>query len=344
MKVLLTGAFGNVGQAALDELVAQGHQVRCLDLPSPTNQKAARALPAGVEVAWGDLRRPEDVARAVQDQDAVVHLAFIIPKLSMTGLESEKYPDVAKAVNVDGTRNLIMALERLSPTPRLVFTSSLHVFGLTQDQTPPRTCADPVQPTENYSQHKVLCEEMIRASHLPWTILRLAATTPLRLIIDPGMFDVPLNNRIEFIHRRDVALALTNAISSDEVWGQTLLIGGGPRCQFYYGEMARQVLEASGVGMLPAEAFSTTPFATDWLDTSLSRKLLHYQRHTLQDYTAELTTLLGFRRPLIRMCRPAVRAWLLRQSPYLPGARRGMGRRIAGDSGSLAPAERRPGD
>jgi UDP-glucose 4-epimerase len=322
MRVLLTGAFGNVGQATLNELLAQGHQVRCFDLPSPTNQKAARACPGSIDVVWGDLRRPEDVARAVRDQEAVVHLAFIIPKLSATGLESEKCPDVARAVNVDGTHNLIVALESLSPVTRLVFASSLHVFGLTQDQPPPRTCADPVKPTENYSRHKIVCEEMIRASHLPWAILRLAATPPLRLIMDAGMFDVPLDNRIEFVHRRDVALAITNAVASDEVWGQTLLIGGGPRCQFYYRDFAQQVLEASGIGMLPAEAFSTTPFATDWLDTSLSRKLLHYQRHTLQDYTAEVVTLLGLRRPLIQMCRPAVRAWLLRQSPYLPRPRR----------------------
>jgi len=322
MKVLLTGAFGNVGRCTLDELLGQGHQVRCFDLDSPANQKTARAYPKGIEVMWGDLRRPEDVARAVSGQEVVVHLAFIIPKLSATGLESEKCPDVARAINVGGTRNLIAAMEAVSPAPRLLFTSSLHVFGLTQDWPPPRTCADPVHPTENYSQHKIDCEEMIRASRLPWAILRLAATPPLRLIMDPGMFDVPLNNRIEFVHRRDVALAITNAVSSDEVWGRTLLIGGGPRCQLYYRELAERVLEASGVGMLPAEAFSTTPFATDWLDTSLSRKLLHYQRHTLDDYTAEVIAMLGVRRHLIRLCRPAVRAWLLRQSPYFPRARR----------------------
>ena len=324
MRVLLTGAFGNVGRCTLDELLAKGHQVRCFDLDSPANRSAAQGFPSNVEVMWGDLRQPEDLARAVRDQEAVVHLAFILPKLSATGVESEKCPDVARAVNVDGTRNLIAALEALTPAPRLLFTSSLHVFGLTQDRPPPRTCADPVQPTENYSQHKVSCEEMIRASRLPWAILRLAATPPLRLIMDPGMFDVPLDNRIEFIHRRDVALAIANAVSSDEVWGRTLLIGGGPRCQFYYGDFAERALEAMGVGMLPAAAFSTTPFATDWLDTTLSQELLHYQRHTLDDYTAEMVALLGFRRPLIRLFRPAVRAWLLRQSPYLRAQKPGF--------------------
>lgn len=32
MNVLLTGAFGNIGQSALDELLERGHTVRCFDL------------------------------------------------------------------------------------------------------------------------------------------------------------------------------------------------------------------------------------------------------------------------------------------------------------------------
>jgi len=317
MKVLLTGAFGNLGRCTLDELLAQRHQVRCFDLRCPSNEAVARTYPKDIEVVWGDLRQPDDVARAVHDREAVVHLAFIIPRISVTGLEPDKCPDLARAVNVGGTQNLIAAMGSLSPSPRLLFASSLHVFGLTQDLPPPRTVADPPQPTEHYSRHKVACEELIRASHLRWTILRLAVALPVRLIFDPGLFDVPLNNRIEFIHRRDVALAFANALYCDEVTGQTLLIGGGPRCQFYYGRLVQRVLEAMGVGMLPEQAFATSPFGTDWLDTTLSQNLLHYQRHTLDDYVQDMADVLGFRRPLIRLCRPAVRAWLLHQSPYL---------------------------
>ncbi len=31
---------------------------------------------------------------------------------------------------------------------------------------------------------------------------------PIRLILDPGIFEVPLDNRIEYVHGRDVALAM----------------------------------------------------------------------------------------------------------------------------------------
>jgi nucleoside-diphosphate-sugar epimerase len=317
MRVLLTGAFGNLGQVTLDELVMQGHRVRCFDLHSRANDRLARDLPHGVEVTWGDLRRPEDALAAVQGQDIVLHLAFLIPELSSTGLDMDKCPDLARDVNVGGTANLIRAMEASSNPARLLFASSMAVFGLTQDRPPPRVVADPVGPVDPYSSHKVACEEMIRSSRLEWSILRLAAALPRRLLFSSGMFDVPLDNRIEFVHHRDAALAFANALRTDQVWGQTLLIGGGERCQLYYRDMVRQVLEATGVGMLPAAAFSTAPYPTDWLDTSLSSRLLHYQRHTVEDHAAAIRSLVGLGRPMIRACRPAVHAWLLSRSPYL---------------------------
>ena len=321
MNVLLTGAFGNVGTSALEELSRQGHTVRCFDLKTRANEKRARKLGGQIEVLWGDLRRPQDVAAAVRDQEVVVHLAFIIPKLSATGVESEDRPDWARAINVGGTRNLIEAMRALSKPPRLIFASSYHVYGRTQDQPPPRTVSDPVQPIEHYAHHKVECEQMVRSSGLEWAILRLAAAMPFAMRLDSGMFDVPLDNRIEFVHTRDVGLAIANAVSSQDVWGKILLIGGGRRCQYYYREIAQGVLDAIGVGMLPREAFSSTPFPTDWVDTAESQRLLRYQRRDLGDYIREMSALLGFRRRLIRLFRPLVRLWLLRKSPYFPPGR-----------------------
>jgi len=304
MKVLLTGAFGNIGTSTLEELVKQGHIVRCFDLK---------------EVVWGDLRRPEDVAAAVRDQEVVVHLAFIIPKLSATGVESEARPAWAREINVGGTRNLLDAMKALPKPPKIIFTSTYHVYGRTQDQPPPRTVWDPLQPVEHYAVHKVECEQMVKSFGLEWAILRLSAVLPLAIQLDPGMFDVPLNNRMEYVHTRDVGLALANAISSEKVWGKTLLIGGGERCQYYYREIVGRILDAMGVGKLPEEAFGSTPFCTDWVDTTESQRILNYQRRDLGDYIREMMALLGYRLHLIRLFRPIVRHWLLNKSPYFQG-------------------------
>ncbi len=316
MRVLVTGAFGNVGRSTLEELIGQGHTLRCLDIRTRPNEKAARKLSGEVDVVWGDLRRAADVAEAVRDQEVVIHLAFIIPKLSVTGFESEDHPDWAREINVGGTRNLIEGMKAQPRPPKLLFASSYHIYGRTQDQPPPRTIWDPVQPIEHYAYHKVEAEEMVRSSGLEWAILRLAAALPISMRLDPGMFDIPLDNRMEYVHTRDVGLAFANAVSSPDVWGKTLLIGGGPRCQYTYGQITEQVLDGMGVGMLPAEAFTSIPFPTDWLDTTESAQLLRYQRYTLDDYLQDMKARFGYRRHLIRMLRPLVRYLLLNQSAH----------------------------
>ena len=308
MKVLLTGAFGNVGTSTLDELLRAGHQVRCFDVPTRANRKKAARYGQQIEVVWGDLREPSDVSCAVVDQDAAIHLAFIIPSLSVTGRGTEDRPDWARGINVGGTRNLLEALKAQPSPPRIIFSSSLHVYGRTQDCTPPRTPLDTVDPIEHYSLHKIECEGMVKASGLEWLIMRFAAVLPLAIKLDPAMYDVPLYNRMEYVHTRDVGLALANAVVSPDVWGKTLLIGGGPSCQYYYREIVEAVLGAAGIGMLPEEAFSTVQFCTDWLDTTESERLLHYQRYTLADYAKELTVLLGERRRLARLFQPIARA------------------------------------
>jgi len=316
LRVLLTGAFGNLGQSTLDELLLLGHQVRCFDVRTRSNERAARRRAAQAEVVWGDLRRREDVLAAVQDQERVIHLAFILPRLSSNGASTEARPEWAREINVGGTRNLLDALQTLAHRPRIVFASSQAVFGPTQHLPPPRTAAELVAPSDHYTRHKVECEQMVRESGLPWTVLRLPATLPLAIRLDPGLFDVPLDNRIEFGHTRDVGAALARAVACEGVWGKTLLIGGGTRCQLTYEELVARLLEAMGVGMLPKEAFAQAPYCTDWLDSSESQALLHYQTRSVDDYAREMVAMLAYRRYLIRCFRPLVRAWLLHQSPY----------------------------
>ncbi len=317
MKVLVTGALGNIGQAAVEALLAHGHRVTTFDAPTRRNRRAARRFRRAARLLWGDIRDPQALAAAVEGQDAVVHLAFVIPRLSATGQGSEEAPEWARAVNVGGTRNLIAAIKAQPRPPRLLFTSSLHVYGPTQHLPPPRRVSDPPNPMEHYSRHKVEAEALVRASGLQWVIFRLAAALPVSLILDAGMFDVPLDNRIEFVHRADVAQAIAHAIVSDAVWGKTLHIGGGAHCQFHYREIVRRILETVGIGMLPEAAFSRAPYPVDWLDTEESERLLRFQQRTLDDYLADLRRLMGWRRPLVRLFRPWVRWHLLRQSPYL---------------------------
>jgi UDP-glucose 4-epimerase len=313
VRVLLTGALGNIGRNTTKKLIEQGHQVRCFDLKTKANEKAAQRISDQIELVWGDVRSPDDLAAAVQDQDVVIHLAFIMPPLS------EDRPEWAREINVAGTANLLQAMKTVSPPHKIIFSSTFSVFGDTQSQPPPRTVSDPVKPVDNYTRHKVECERLVKESGLDWAIFRFAVVPPMSLggVEElPKMFDFPLDMRIEFVHPRDAGLALANAVSSQEVWGKILLIGGGPSSQLYYGDFMGRMMNAMRIGMLPERAFGSKAAMSDWLDTSESQSLLNYQQHTFEDFVQEIASLLGYKRYLVPLFRPLVRRWVLQKSPY----------------------------
>ncbi len=64
---LVTGATGNVGGPVARQLHEQGHSVRAL-VRDPSR---AASLPAGIELAVGDLDDPESVSKAVQGVEAI---------------------------------------------------------------------------------------------------------------------------------------------------------------------------------------------------------------------------------------------------------------------------------
>jgi nucleoside-diphosphate-sugar epimerase len=306
VKVLVTGAFGNVGRGAVRALADQGHDVRCLDLP------AKHKRPDGLQVAWGDVRDPDTVDAAVQGQDVVVHLAFVLPP------RVDADPATARAVNIDGTRNVLAATERHSA--RILFASTFDVYGRTQHLDPPRKVTDLVEATDEYSTHKIACEQMVRESSVPWSIYRFADVPPKqRRTPVPLMFEIPLDNRFEVVHVDDVGLAIANGVSGAPIWGRTWLIGGGETCQIRYRDLLSRSLEPLGLGPLPDKAFTTTAYCTDWLDSTESQEVLKYQTHTFDDIMAYVT---HFSRPplprlLVPLIRPLVRRSLLRLSPYL---------------------------
>ena len=316
MNILITGSMGNIGSSTLAALQGRGHRITCFDLPTRANRRLAKRLPTDVRMCWGDIRQAADIAAAVVNQEVVVHLAAIIPEMSHTGERSEGRPDAAYQVNVGGMKNLISALQAMPVPASIVFTSTLHVYGLTQHLAPPRSVHDPVKPVEHYARQKVVCEALLRESGLRWTVLRLGAAIPIKLIMDPAMFLIPLTNRIEYVHTLDVGVAIANAIQTQEVWFKTLLIGGGERCQLRYGDMLNAFMQVLGQAPLPKRAFNTVDYSVDWLDTRESQQLLKYQQRTYDDYVHALTALLGPWLPLVRWCRPVVRWLILRQSPY----------------------------
>ncbi len=316
MKVLLTGAFGNVGRSTLTELVSRGYEVRTFDLDTSENRKYAQMYKNDphVERFWGNLCNPEDTLRACEGIDVIIHLAAIIPPLA------DKKPELAKAVNVGGTQNILTAIKAQPQPPRLIFTSSISVYG-DRVQTPFIRVDDPLNPNDDdgYARTKVAAENLIQDSGITSTIFRLTYIVSRdKLQMDPLMFHMPLKTSIEICHTRDVGLALTNAVENEEIWGGIYHIAGGEKCRTTYSEYIRHMMELFGLGsnVLPESAFSTGKFHCGFMDTERSQTLLKYQHTTLEDYYAEVAQKVGYKKWGNWMVRWFVRKYLLSKSEF----------------------------
>src|ERR1700759_4768911 len=138
MKVLLTGALGSIGVATLAALLQEGHDVVAFDLDSPRARSLSSGFAGRARFVWGDITNTESLRDALQDVDAVIHLAAIIPPYT------DKAPELARRVNLDATYDLIAQMESSPTAKRLVFASSQGIFGDIQDREPPLRVDTPV--------------------------------------------------------------------------------------------------------------------------------------------------------------------------------------------------------
>ncbi|HEX8645345.1 MAG TPA: NAD-dependent epimerase/dehydratase family protein [Thermoleophilaceae bacterium] len=116
-RALVTGATGKVGGAVARALVARGDEVRAL-VRDP--ERAARLLPAEVELVRGDVTEPETLSAAVAGRDLV---------FNSHGLPEQWLADEAafERVNAVGTENVVRAAVEAG-VPRVVHTSTIDVF------------------------------------------------------------------------------------------------------------------------------------------------------------------------------------------------------------------------
>lgn len=116
-RALVTGATGKVGGAVARALLARGDAVRAL-VRSP--DRAARLLPAEVELVRGDVTDPGSVEAAVAGC-SVVFNAMGLPE------QWTADPDVFDRVNARGTETVVRAA-RAAGVARVVHTSTIDVF------------------------------------------------------------------------------------------------------------------------------------------------------------------------------------------------------------------------
>ena len=180
MNVLITGAAGFLGMRLARRLLALGEltdrhgqrrpiaRLTLLDVITP--QDFAGSDDSRVRTVLGDLRDPGLLASCfAAGVDAVFHLAAIVSG------QAEAEFDLGMGINLDASRQLLEACRALGTQPKVVFTSSVAVYGGTlpdvvQDDTA-------LNPQSSYGTQKAISELLLgdysRRGFVDGRVLRL---------------------------------------------------------------------------------------------------------------------------------------------------------------------------
>ena len=160
MHVLMTGAAGMIGRKLTARLVKDGaldgrtiERLTLVDVVAPENPSG---FAGRVERATADLSAPGEADRAVAGRpDVIFHLAAIVSG------EAELDFDKGYRINLDGTRAVLEAVRKIGDgyRPRLVFTSSIAVFGAPFPPAIPDEFH--LTPLTSYGTQKAMCELLL---------------------------------------------------------------------------------------------------------------------------------------------------------------------------------------
>ncbi len=209
MKVVITGGCGFIGLRLAQKLLEKG------ELTTPSGRSAAidslllfdmhapETMPAGLDdprvaVALGEISNRDEVKALVdRDEISVFHLASVVSG------GGEKDFDLALRVNLDGGLNVMEACRARAGLPRLVFASSIAVFG---GSAMPAAVGDTVKqtPQTTYGATKAICELLVndytrkgfldgRSARLPTVIIRPGKPNAAASSFVSGLFREPLN-------------------------------------------------------------------------------------------------------------------------------------------------------
>jgi nucleoside-diphosphate-sugar epimerase len=218
----ISGGAGFLGLHLARRLLADGHQVRTLDV-APLDDPE---LEAAVEELQGDVRDRDRVDRLVSDADIVVHAAAALP------IQASR--DSIRSVNVTGTEHVLQAA-RAAGAKRVVFISSTAVYGVPEKH--PIEEDDPLVGVGSYGESKIDAEALCRVAGVESTIIRPKTFIgPERLGVFEILFDWIRegrriyilgkgHNRYQLLAVEDLVDAIVRAADVPEAAGETFNVG-----------------------------------------------------------------------------------------------------------------------
>lgn len=298
----MTGGAGYVGAVLVPKLLARGWRVKVVDLYLFGDDVLPAAHPALEEIR-GDIRDRDLLRAALQDVEAVVHLACISNDPSF-----ELDPALSRSVNYDAFEPLV-ALAKAAGVRRFVYASTSSVYGVSD--APEVTEDHPLVPLTDYNRYKGLCEPVLLRYQAPdfTTVIIRPATVcgcspRLRLDLTVNILTNHAVNKREItvfggaqkrpnIHIDDVTDLYVELLDLPDglIAGQTFNCGYQNHTVAELAEMVRQTVEREMPHLGPI-AIATTPSndvrSYHISSAKIERELGWKPRRTLEDAVVDL--------------------------------------------------------
>lgn len=163
MKILVTGAAGQLGHDVMLELSARGLEAVGSDIP------AAPSMPGFLWAAM-DITDADAVEKTLTDlrPDAVIHCAAWT---AVDAAEDEENQPKVRAINAQGTANLAKACKAIAC--KMLYISTDYVFN-GQGETPWQPDCTDYAPLSVYGQTKLDGEQAVAATLEKFFVVRIA--------------------------------------------------------------------------------------------------------------------------------------------------------------------------
>lgn len=260
-RVLVTGGCGYIGSALVPELQKSEKTAEVVVFDSLTGGSPANLIDSDVDDGFafrqGDIRNYGEVESAMRDVDAVIHLAAITGAASTHDRREETF-----AVNLEGTRNVLNAAEKLG-VETVTFASSCNNYGRAPHENVDET-TDP-HPINPYAESKLQAEELLADFGGNGTALRLSTNygysrgIRFNLVVNTFVFRALTNRPLTvygdgsnwrpFIHVQDAARAFADATLNPESWSELIYNVGANEENYQIKEVAEIVHEEVGTAV-----------------------------------------------------------------------------------------------
>ncbi len=191
------------------------------------------------------------------------------------------------SVNVDGTQIVVDAMATHAPAARLVFSSSVSVYGAPDSDNEIPT-SQPYRPDDNYARTKVESEQIVVRSGLDSVVLRISGVSIPVFQEPPPEWPFLADQNIEFVHRDDAVNAIVACV--DAVPASTtrvVNVCGGPSWRMTGAEYVADYFNMIEVD--PDDAvYQSAPGHFSWYADEGGNAVLGYQQNPYPQFLAQL--------------------------------------------------------